>query len=452
MKSYKKYCIKRTVLLGTMMLVALFFSLTAHAGWEIINKKSNKIVYTDTDGNRLTGFQTIGSGVYYFDEKGILQTGWTDTPEGRRYFLEKGKTGKKLGRMAVSQWVDDHKYYVDADGSILKNTVTSDGYVLKSNGKVKKKLKQSQFVKLSGNRYFYKKKTGILKDQVFKYKKNYYYVDAEGIRRTGWVTWGGHDYYFGSGGKAVTGVKNIGGQDYVFNKQGQLLDEEDISGTAEVTGKASILIVCGHGQGDPGAVGCNNAYVESKYTRDFGRRIYKALGKYDTVSVTLFNTNYNMYEQMKTVIGSVGSFTGSGKKKKAILSAIKKSSVLPLPTKYDYVLEIHFNATVESAKDPGGNGKKKGCGCYVNAYKSSKKRKIDRKIIKALNSCGLNTWGKGVYGSAKLLNARVHNEVGVNYSLLETCFIDDKDDMKFYRKKKDTMAYNVAKAIVNYFK
>ena len=41
-------------------------------------------------------------------------------------------------------------------------------------------------------------------------------------------------------------------------------------------------------------------------------------------------------------------------------------------------------------------------------------------------------------------------EIGVNYSLLETCFIDDKDDMKFYLKKRDKMAEAVAKAIVKY--
>ena len=115
------------------------------------------------------------------------------------------------------------------------------------------------------------------------------------------------------------------------------------------------------------------------------------------------------------------------------------------------MLEIHFNATAENAKDPGGDGKKKGTGTYVNSYKSSANRDIDRKIISALNALGLNTWGSGVYGSSGLLNAKVYTEIGINYSLLETCFIDDKDDMKFYLKKRDDMAEAVAGAIAKYW-
>ena len=133
-------------------------------------------------------------------------------------------------------------------------------------------------------------------------------------------------------------------------------------------------------------------------------------------------------------------------------SSIKKSSIIPDPTKYDYVLEIHFNATGYSSKDPSGDGSKKGTGTYVNRYKSSQNRAIDRKIIRYLNNCGLGTWGSGVYGSDGLLNARTYQEVGVNYSLLETCFIDDNDDMKFYQKNKDQMAMQVAQAVIDYFK
>ena len=118
---------------------------------------------------------------------------------------------------------------------------------------------------------------------------------------------------------------------------------------------------------------------------------------------------------------------------------------------YDYVLEVHFNATGYASKDPSGNGSKKGTGTYVNSYKSSSMRTIDRKIISALNSCGMTTWGSGVYGSSGLLNARVYQEMGVNYSLLETCFIDDNDDMKFYKNNKKEMAEKVAQAIVRHF-
>ena len=536
MRNWNQFRSKRTVLLGALLLAALFFAFPAFAGW---NTSGKQITYTDAAGLEVTGLQTIDGRVYFFNEAGVLQTGWAATPDGIRYFREDGKTGARLGsmvagnvvkikdawygfgedgivltgfqtigkysyyftesdkpgvcgkaavntfrelpdgrrvflredgRMAVSQWIKDHKYYVDETGNVLRNSVTKDGYLLDSGGKAKKKLTDSEFVRLSGKWYFYRKKKGLLKDRVFKYKNNYYYVDSQGVRQSGWITWRGHDYYFESDGKAVTGKKTIDGESYKFNKQGQLRGtrvdpaaasalstdtdpdtETPASGTKESTGKASVLILCGHGQGDIGAVGLNGKYVESEYTRDFGKRIYEALQKAGRVNVELFNTGYDMFQQMRSVVGSAGSFTGSGKKRKKVLAAVKTNPRIPDLKQFDYVLEVHFNATVANKKDPKGDGSKKGTGTYVNIYKPASQRKVDQKIISAFNGLGLNTWGNGVNNSAGLLNAKVFTELGINYSLLETCFIDDKDDMKFYLKKRDEMAEAVANAVADYF-
>lgn len=509
--------LRRTVLLGILILTALFFAFPASAGWNLDGKKTT---YTDAAGNPLTGLQPIQGRVYYFNARGILRTGWVQTEEGMRYFREEGKAGGKLGsmvmggvvkiknalygfdengilltgfqtlasgsyffqtsgkpgflgravtnkfknlpdgrtayfqengRMAFNRWVNNHKSFVDATGNLVRGTITRDGYVIGANGKVKKKIKGSDFVKLNGKWYFYRKGKGILKDQVFVYKKSRYYVDEEGVRQTGWIYWGGHDYYFQAGGKAATGKKKIDGETFTFNKKGQLQGAKEVSGTKTQTGKASILILCGHGQGDSGAVGCNGKYMESTYTRDFGKRIYNALLKNESVNVALFNTNYDMFQQMKATVGSVGSFSGSGSKRRRVLAATKTNPRIPDLMQFDFVLEVHFNATAPAGKDPGGDGHKKGTGTYVNSHKSSANRKIDKKIISALNGVGLNTWGSGVYGSATLLNAKVFTELGINYSLLETCFIDDRDDMNFYLKKRDEMAEAVAGAVAEYF-
>lgn len=520
MSDMKHTRVRLTVLLSMIILAALFFASPVLADWENTGK-NKKIVYTDATGARVTGLQTIGTKVYYFNEGGYLVTGWAYTPEGYRYFREDGKMGNKLGsmvagrifkikddrygfgpdgvvlagfqqigdhfyyfsesgklgvrgrayankfkslqdgrrayfnekgRMVFGKWVENHKYYIDGTGNVLRNWITSDGYVLNKKGKVKKRLYSSRFVKIGGKWYFYKKKKGTLTNKVFKYKKAYYYVDEFGVRQTGWITWNGYDYYFQSNGKAVTGTKTIDGESYVFDSKGRLEASDESVGTKATTGKASILILCGHGQGDSGAVGCNGKYVESEYTRDFGGRVFEALKKNAAVNVYIFNTSLDMYQQMKSALSGVSGVTGSGSKKMAVKSAIKKNSNIPDPTKYDYVLEIHFNATAVSAKDPDGDGKKKGTGTYVNSYKSAANRKIDAAIINSLNSCGLNTWGSGVYGSSGLLNAKVYQELGVNYSLLETCFIDDKDDMIFYLNNRDAMAAAVAGTIVDYFK
>ena len=449
---------KRTVLLGMILLAALFFAFPAFAGWKTAGKKGKKITYTDASGEKVTGLVKISGRTYYFNAQGILQTGWQKTPEGKRYFREEGKRGRKLGAMVAGGvfQIKNAQYGFDKDGSLLRSTVTKKGYVLNAKGKVKDKLTESQFIKLKGKRYFYKKKKGLLKDQVFKFDGDYYYVDEDGIRRTGWISWNGSDYYFLKDGTAATGKKKIGSKTYFFGSKGRLKGTKENPVTADDTdtgkkaGLPKVLIMCGHGQGDSGAVGCNGNYKESAYTRDFGKRLYKALKNTDAVNVTLFNTKYDMFQQMGSVVNRVGSFSGNGKKKKKLLSSIKKNRKIPKLTQFDYAIEIHFNATAPGGKDPGGDGSRKGTGIYINSHKKKKKAKIDSKIISAINGTGLRTWGSGVYRSSKLRNAKVFTEIGVNYSLLETCFIDDKDDMKFYLKKRDKMAEAVAKAIVKY--
>ena len=86
---------------------------------------------------------------------------------------------------------------------------------------------------------------------------------------------------------------------------------------------------------------------------------------------------------------------------------------------------------------------------YINQDK--KDYSIDSKIVSnVVNKTKFKTWG-GILKSAGLFNAKTCQELGVSYGLLETAFIDDKDDMTFYNKNKDEMAKAVAEAICSYF-
>ena len=218
-----------------------------------------------------------------------------------------------------------------------------------------------------------------------------------------------------------------------------------------------MLVLCGHGQGDPGAAGYNKCgtFYEHKLTREFGEMIVDAVNAGGLVDAELFNTKYDMFQQLGAKLNSAGvlsSVTGKGGKKKKVLKALRTSSIIPDPTLYDYVLEVHFNATMPNAKDPSGNGSKKGASTYFNAYKSSSDRAIDKKILEYLKTGGMDIEKTGLNTSYGLRNAKVYQEVGVNYTLLETCYIDDNDDMVFYKKHKDQMAKQVAQAITDYFK
>ena len=187
----------------------------------------------------------------------------------------------------------------------------------------------------------------------------------------------------------------------------------------------------GHGQGDAGAVGVygSKTYYEYLLTREFASLIKQKLAAYPTINVTLYNQNYDLYQVM------------SG----------KKSGPVPKLTDYDYILEVHFNATGYSAKDSKGDGQYKGVGMYVNSAK--KNTAIDQQIVKAISRTGFPIWGRGngIFTSSGLFNAKTCQGKGVSYGLLETAFIDDRDDITFYNKNKVKMAEAAASAIASYF-
>lgn len=205
---------------------------------------------------------------------------------------------------------------------------------------------------------------------------------------------------------------------------------------ASPTGK-KILIVCGHGQGDPGAV--SKWGYESTYTRQFGTLVAQKLQQSGAFTVDLFNTSLNLYSQVKKVV------TSSMTSKSVIQNALKKNPAIPDLTSYAYILEIHFNA--KEVKDPDGNGSYTGIGYYVHGGKSD--RTIERTIMNTIADSGFKAWGGYVY--SELLNARVCQALGVNYALLETAFIDDGDDMRFYTEDKENMATIAANAVTAYF-
>ena len=104
---------------------------TMAKGWENVNKewyyfKSSGAMqrgwmlecgtwyYLNTDGKMQTGWQKIGGKWYYMDKNGAMQEfKWINGI----YYV------KADGSMAVSEWVDQGRYYVDANGKWVKDKV-----------------------------------------------------------------------------------------------------------------------------------------------------------------------------------------------------------------------------------------------------------------------------------------------------------------------------------------
>ena len=74
---------------------------------------------------------------YYFNASGEMVTGFVKTSDGKTYFFENAKT-KDEGKMVVG-WkkIQNDWYFFNADGAMLVNGITPDGYQIGADGKMK---------------------------------------------------------------------------------------------------------------------------------------------------------------------------------------------------------------------------------------------------------------------------------------------------------------------------
>ena len=71
-----------------------------------------KTYYFDKEGEKVTGWQTIGESQYCFDENGVMQTGWQEK-DGDTYYL-----GSKGASVTGWQEIEGSTYYFHQDGKI----------------------------------------------------------------------------------------------------------------------------------------------------------------------------------------------------------------------------------------------------------------------------------------------------------------------------------------------
>lgn len=171
-----------------------------------------------------------------------------------------------------------------------------------------------------------------------------------------------------------------------------------------------ILLIAGHGAGDPGAPGCG--YQEATLTRELVNLIAPKLRKYATVDV--YNESRSAFYDVQNGTFNIG--------------------------RYDYVLEVHFNAF---------NGKGYGTEIYVTD--TEKYTDVEHSIM---NKLGKYFTLRGSDRGVKVTNWLVIYTckcLGISSALLETCFIDNKDDMAKYQANKDSIAQGIVDGIVDGF-
>ncbi len=178
-----------------------------------------------------------------------------------------------------------------------------------------------------------------------------------------------------------------------------------------------ILLIAGHGAGDPGAVATVKGvkYQEYNETRIVVEKL-ESLLKQRGANAVVYDTTRNAYSDYQ-----------SG-----------KLATQAQFYKYDFVLEVHFNAF---QLDATGDGQKRGVEIY--RADTAQKSGYEDKILSAISGFGLPN--RGVKAGAFAVIRTAARSCAAN--LLEVCFIDDADDMAIYLKNRDAICEKIADAI-----
>ena len=177
-----------------------------------------------------------------------------------------------------------------------------------------------------------------------------------------------------------------------------------------------IGLISGHGDGDCGAVGFGKK--EADLTIEIVKMLDSRL-KAKGINTVVYPYTKNAFKDCKSGGLSV-DFSGC-----------------------DYVLEVHLNACVNDTK---GDGRVTGSEIYVTTRENA--TTVEKSILEELAKIGFTNRG------VRKKNFSVINKIknkGVSSALLETFFIDDKDDLNLYNSKKNAVADAIVKGIVDGF-
>lgn len=158
-----------------------------------------------------------------------------------------------------------------------------------------------------------------------------------------------------------------------------------------------------------GSQGCG--YKEQNLTRELGKIVIEMLKK----------EGHTIYDC---------TVDKSSNNAQQLIDRVNKANKQPL----DLFVSIHFNACVNDVK---GDGRTTGTEVLLYSM-SSKAKPYAERIVKKIANVGLKNRG------VKTHNAYVLKHTKAPALLIETCFIDDRDDVNVYLKNPR----KVAKAIV----
>ena len=191
-----------------------------------------------------------------------------------------------------------------------------------------------------------------------------------------------------------------------------------------------LLVMAGHGRNmngswDPGAIGCE--CQEANLTRELTKLIKAAADAQGLPCDIAPDRNHFSFFK------NGGSYDVTG---------------------YNYVLEVHFNASATT--DPTGDGRKKGTMFYID--RTEKGHTVEDTILRKLIEIGsVQAWDGVVitqrqesYKNGLMVQTAIRRQ-GVSHAVLETCFITDLDDILWYQRNKKLIATKIIEGIIDGF-
>ena len=121
---------------------------------------------------------------------------------------------------------------------------------------------------------------------------------------------------------------------------------------------------------------------------------------------------------------------------------LKNGGSLPL-SGVGYVIELHLNA---AANDSKGNGKTTGVEVLVHTGETG--ITVEQAICRRIAALGFTSRGVKRRGDLLVMNT-VHRK-GISHALIETCFVDDADDMKLYKATYSKTTYTTRQVADGY--
>lgn len=172
-----------------------------------------------------------------------------------------------------------------------------------------------------------------------------------------------------------------------------------------------ILLIAGHGAGDPGA--CSAYGTEATETRRVVESLKSKFGGYD-VNVDVYPTSRNAFAD-----------AGAG-------------TLQVNFSNYDYVLEVHFNSSA--------NASATGVEVWVTPDESG--ITVEQTIVNKVASLGYPN--RGVKREDFRVIRTAKNK-GVSAALIETCFISNKNDMDRYNNSFSKVCDSIVEGVAEGF-